>query len=89
LLGFCVCYYNGLTDGTDFVHSLTAGREKDRKFVRIMFGFFEVSLDDGVWGQLVGRGVGKGTAWAASELGALRSIVTGIKGKRASWAVGY
>jgi hypothetical protein len=39
LLGFCVCYYKGLADGTDFVQSLTAGREKHRKFVRIKFGF--------------------------------------------------
>jgi hypothetical protein len=45
---------------------------------------FEVILDDGVWGQLVECGVGKGTAWAASKLGALHSVVTETKGKRAA-----
>jgi hypothetical protein len=43
-----------------------------------------VILDDGVWGQLVECGVGKGTAWAASKLGALHSVVTETKGKRAA-----
>jgi hypothetical protein len=38
---------------------------------------------------LVERKVGKGTARAASELGAMRSVVIGTKGKRASWAAGY
>jgi hypothetical protein len=46
-----------------------------------------VSLDDGVQGQLVEHGMA--AAWAAIELDALRSVLTGTKGKRTSWATGY
>jgi hypothetical protein len=50
-------------------------------------GFRGESLDDGVRGQLVEHGMA--AARAAIELDALRSVLTGTKGKRGSWAAGY
>jgi hypothetical protein len=39
LLGLCVGYDNGLADQTDFMQSPMAGREKERNFFSILFGF--------------------------------------------------